>query len=188
MFSKILIKLIDQTILPAVLVLASRVVSLIVISRLNGIPFELTKIGFVFNNTKDYIALNSYSMLTMFIILALGMGYVLIKSYLFHNTHIKPWISAKLFSLKLPYFIQDSFELYTQGAIWLSYSFIITTMGAFMLYVGVIYPWVFYIGFFSFVISTILLIMDIEHEIKIKKSNEVILDTEVEYILKETYE
>ncbi|MDO8260533.1 MAG: hypothetical protein Q7T50_03505, partial [Candidatus Magasanikbacteria bacterium] len=108
MFSKILIKLIDQSIVPAVLLIATRVISIILITNYFGIKFDLGVGGFAYNTTKDYVLVNSFSTFTMIATLAVGLSYILLKSLIFHETHISPQLSANLMSLKLSSFIQSS--------------------------------------------------------------------------------
>lgn len=169
MFSRILVKLIDQAIVPAILLIATRVVSIVLISQHYGYEFGISWSGFSFNNTEEYVKVNSYSMLSMIIVLTLFLVYVLVKSYIFHDSHIKPGLTAKLFALNAQYFIQDSFEIYTQGAIWVSYLYLLTIVSGAMAFFSILYIWVFYVSIALTLISTILFIFDIEDEMAIFK-------------------
>src|SRR5690606_16638038 len=115
------IKLVDQAILPAILLLAVRVSSVVVAARVLNIGFTVNEAGFIFENSMDYILVNSYSILSMSLVLTVGVLYVLLKSYVFHDSHIQPFLTARLFSLRLTSLIQTSFDIYSQGTIWLSY-------------------------------------------------------------------
>jgi membrane protein implicated in regulation of membrane protease activity len=77
--------------------------------------------------------------------------------------------------------IQASFDVYSQGVIWLSYSFLLTLASGVMLYSGLVFPWVFYTALILSVISTYLLIIDIEREFK--PSKETVLDQVEEVVL-----
>jgi hypothetical protein len=178
MFSKILVKLIDESIVPAILLLVTRLVSVVMIARTNGIPFEIGVNGFVFKNPSDYILVNSYSTFYMVVVVTVGLFYVLTKSLLFHDSHIKPGISAKLHDYKLKHMIQNSYDLYTQGSIWLSYCYLLMFVAGVMVLFKFIFPWVFYVSLVLCVISTILLIIDIEEELHILKKNAPEYDTE----------
>ena len=105
MFSKILVRLIDQAIVPAILLLTVRIVSVIFISNYYDIEFTLSMSGFSFNNSDNYLLVNSYSTFSMVVTLTVGLFYILMKSYIFHESHIKPHITAKMFSLRLSSFI-----------------------------------------------------------------------------------
>jgi hypothetical protein len=104
--------------------------------------------------------------------LTIGLAYILLKSFAFHETHITPGLSAKLFSLKMPSLIQSSYELYSQGVIWLSYLFLITIVAGIMSFFGLLYAYVFYTGLALVVFSTVLFIFDVETELGIKKNGE----------------
>lgn len=169
MFSKILIKLIDEAIVPAVTLITVRLASVILISRYLGIPFSLTNNGLAFNTASEYVKINSYSMAAMIISLVVGLAYTLTKSFFFHSSHITPKLTAQIFSLKLSFFIQNSFELYSQGAIWISYLFLLLLAAGTMVIFGLIYPWVAYLGLGTGILAAILFILDIEREINIQK-------------------
>jgi hypothetical protein len=165
MFSKILIKLVDEAVLPAILLIVARVVSVILVSRYFKVDFTIGGSGFVFPNANDYVLVNSYSTLSMIVVLAVGLLYILLKSLVFHDTHITPATSAKLFTLRLSSFIQASFDVYSQGAIWLSYMFLIMIVSGIMVLSGLLYSWVFVVALILSGVSTYLFVVDIEHEL-----------------------
>ena len=165
MFSKILLKLIDQAIVPAMLLIGIRLVSVVFFSRYLGIPFTFGPTGFSFSNPTDFVAINSYSLFAMIFVLIVGLLYILIKAYSFHDSHIKPSTTAKLFVWKIPFFIQSSFELYSQGAVWLSYAFLLMFTAAIMGVFRIIFPWVFVASLILCLIATVLFVLDVEREI-----------------------
>ena len=171
MFSKILVKLIDQAVIPAILLIAVRIISVIVVAKYFSLDFAISGGGFVLNKTQDYVLLNSYSTLIMLMTLAVGILFILIKSYVFHDSHISPQLTAKVFSLKLSTFIQDSFDLYSQGSIWLSYLYLLMFVTALMAVFGLIQIWVFFVALILTVLSTIFLIFDIENELDLEANN-----------------
>jgi hypothetical protein len=182
MFSRILLKLVDQAILPAVLLLATRIVSVLLISQKLEMFFDINHTGIVFGKLADYLVVNSYSMLFMTGALVLGLTYIILKSYLFHDSHISPSLSAKVFSLNIPSFIQTSFDLYSQGTIWISYLFLMLIITGIMSLFGMVYPWVFHLSFVFTVVITVLLVLDVEHELRISKEKGPGLDKDVFYV------
>ena len=182
MLSKILAKLIDKAIVPAILLLASRVVSIIIASKYFGIDFKITDKGFIFQNSYDYIKVNSYSALFMTIMLVIGLAYVLVKSIFFHDSHIKPTMTTRLFSLKAESLIQNSYEIYTQGAVWLSYSFMLLAVSGIMAMSNLMYKWVFYVVTGVTLLTTLLFVFDAEEEIKISKDKDVDYDTDKSFV------
>lgn len=183
MFSRILVKLIDESIVPAVMLLAARIVSVVLVSDYFDINYTIGGNGFTFSNTNDYVLINTYSIFFMVLTLNLGLLYNLIKAYAFHDSHIKPATTAKLFSLKLSAFIQSSFDLYSQASVWISYSYLLLLVTGFMALFGLLYPWVFFVNLALTLISSILLITDVEHEIVIsKKRGRPEVDDDTDYL------
>ena len=167
MFSKILIRLIDQSITPAILLIASRIVSIILISKYRGIPFNFDFTGFTFGSVADYIYLNSYSTLAMICALVIGLSYILVKAYVFHDTHITPRATTNVFAFRMANLIQSSYDLYTQGSIWISFLFFMCLTSGFMAFLGLMYFGIFYVSLGILLIMLVLFILDIENEIKV---------------------
>lgn len=165
MVSRTLVRLIDQAIVPAILLLCTRLASVILISYFIGAKFVFTTNGFLFNDTSNYILVNSYSTLAMVVILTAGLAYILLKALLFHDTHISPKLTTKLFRHKMATLIQSSFELYSQGVIWLIYLYLISIVAVILSIFGVIYSWVALASLVLCGLATLLLIMDIENEL-----------------------
>jgi hypothetical protein len=78
-----------------------------------------------------------------------------------------------LFRLRLSSFIQTSFDVYSQGAIWLSYSYLLLLVSGVMFYFGIVYGWVFYVSIVLTIITTYLLIVDVEKELKPRDSGTI---------------
>lgn len=182
MLSKLLIKLIDKAIVPALLLLTSRVVSIILVAKYLGINFTIGRAGFVFQSSYDYVKVNSFSTLIMTAMLVVGLGYVVIKSLFFHESHIKPSITARLFSIKAESLIQNSYEIYSQGAMWLTYSYLLLIVSTIMSTSGLLYYWVFYIILGVTLLTTFIFIYDLEEEVKIKKGIKEDYDSDKKYL------
>lgn len=183
MFSKILVKLIDEAIVPAISLLSVRVLSVVALGRYLDIPFAFSSTGFVYQNAEDFVLVNSYSLLSMIIVVTLGLVYILTKAYLFHDSHVKPGATAKLFSLRLTSFIQSSFDLYSQGAIWMSYSYLLMFVAGIMGVFGLVYMWVFFVSIFLSIMATILFVIDVEKELYPEETDKSKADTDDEYVL-----
>lgn len=183
MFSKILIKLIDEAIVPAITLLSVRILSVVAIGKYLGVPFTFGSQGFVFQSAEDFVVVNSYSLVSMVLVVAFGIIYILVKAYLFHDSHVKPGATAKLFSLKLTSFIQSSFDLYSQGAIWMSYSYLLMFVAGIMGVFGLVYMWVFFVSVILSIIATILFIIDVEKELYPEESDLSKNDTDEDYVL-----
>jgi hypothetical protein len=180
MFSKILIKLIDQSITPAILLISTRVISIILISQSNGIGFGFDAYGFSFYNLSDYIKINSYSSFSMIAVLTVGLIYILVKAYVFHDSHITPKSTANVYAFRLHGLIQSSYDLYTQGSIWISYLFFMALSVCLMAFFGIIYSWVALISIALCALMAVLLILDVENELKVTKNSFSVEDDQEE--------
>ena len=165
MFSKILIKLIDEAIVPALYLVTVRIVSLVFISRSLDIQINLGPSGFMYASQGDYMQVNSYSLLFMVLALCLGLLHVIVKSLVFHDTHISPSMAAKLHSLKAQHLIQDTFHLYSQGIVWLAYLYFLTVGAGFMSLFGLLHAWTTYVSLGLAVLFTYIFIYDAEKEL-----------------------
>ncbi len=172
MVSRTLLKLIDQAILPAVVLLSTRILSILAISRYYGVNITIDSEGFTFPSKESYILVNSYSTMAMIGVLAIGILYILYKAYVFHDTHITPFLTAKLFSLRLSSLIQNSYELYSQAIVWLAYLYLTASVTGVLAFFGFVYKWSFYTALVMSIISTVVLVVDIENEMDLKRSKD----------------
>lgn len=172
MFSRILVKLIDEAILPAVLLVAARILGVLFVVGYYEIPFNSGNSFFTlyFSNSSDFLIVNSYSILFMYLVIFLGGLFFLIKSTYLHDSHVRPSFAAKLFSMKLGNFIQTSFDIYSQGTIWLSYSYLMTLMLGVEAYYKMVFPWVFVASFALSVLLTLVFVFDVEKELILSKN------------------
>lgn len=178
MLSKTLLRLIDQATLPAIILLCVRITSILLISYILNIDLTINRSGFVFQNIADYKVANTYSILAMVILLSTGLAYTLIKAFCFHSTHVTPYLTARLFSLRLATFIQSSFDIYSQGFIWLMYSYLLMFLTCIFALFGHVATWVFFVSLLTTIISTVLLIIDIENEMEIKINSDMYIEDE----------
>lgn len=172
MLSKTLTKLVDEAILPAVILVAAKVLGVILVNSVLNLRWSLKGLSLVYYSNADYLAASSYSTLIMFGAILLFTLWVLLKSHLWHDSHVSPSTSAKLVDHNLISLIQSSFELYTQATVWLSYSLLTTLILGVMAASGLIFAWVFYVALVTSVLTSVLLILDVEREVVIKKESE----------------
>lgn len=128
MVAKSLIKLIDEAIVPAVILIVVKMLAVLVTSYLMHFEFTVTSFQIFhilpsvsFKNSMDYITAEEYSNLAMFTTASLGTLMVLIKAHFLHNTHIQPKLQAKLIRLNLENLIAPSYHIYHQAVIWLMF-------------------------------------------------------------------
>lgn len=169
MFAKTLIKLIDFAIFPAFLIIAAKIISAVFLVNYFGITFSVNGMRIVLENTVEFIAVNSYSSLVMFFTIIAGLIWVTVKAHMFHDTHVSPAFSAKLFSMNMEDLIHTTETIYAQAFIWLSYAWISTIIFAIHSYYNLSYAWIFWLALAVTVFATGALALDIERELATDK-------------------
>lgn len=149
---------------PATLILLTKVSSLLVISYLFQIDYNISSNGILYQNVEDFIYLNNLSNLISFIVVFSFSLWYLIKAYFLHESHISPKFSIWLAIQDLSHLVSGSMGIYLRL---LAYGFFI------WIYVFIILLWaitglgsfyVFYIVAGLAVIYTILATLDIERD------------------------
>lgn len=165
MVSKTLIKLIDYAIFPAVLLVAAKVIGIVFLLNYFQLEYSVDQFRIVLENTPDFIAINTYSSLFVFGAVLSGLIWVTVKAHLFHDTHINPVLSSKLFSMRLEEVIHNNEVIYAQSFIWLSFAWLSTIMFGVHYVFGLSEGWLFYLSLGLSTIATALLAIDIEREV-----------------------
>lgn len=126
MAAKSLIKLIDEAIVPAALLIVVKMLTVLVVAYLMHYEFTVSSFQIFhllpsvsFKNSIDFIAAENYSNLAMFLTASAGTLMVLIKAHFFHSSHIEPKLQAKLIRFNLDSLISPSYHVYHQAVIWL---------------------------------------------------------------------
>jgi hypothetical protein len=165
MVSKTLIKLIDYSIFPAVLLVGAKIISVVFLLKYFELDYTINSYQIILTNTSDFIAINTYSSLFVFIAVLAGLIWVTIKAHLFHDTHINPVLSSRLFNMRMEEIIHDNEVIFSQSFIWLAFSWLSTIMFGVHYLFSLSEGWLFYLALGVSVVCTALLAMDIEREI-----------------------
>lgn len=165
MYSKVLLKLIQESIFPVFGILVIYILTSIFSLRSVGYNVNLYNLqNFTIPKT-DYILINSQNLLNIMIFVFFGFLYSVSKSLFFHKTHISPKISLSVFNLRMGFLIQDSFHLFSQTFVWLLFNFSILFVITILFILGLTGLYLFLISFFLTIIGTYLFILDIEYEV-----------------------
>lgn len=127
-----LLKLIDVSILPAVLMVSSKMLGLLLALRILGITFSTDIQGFIpkllpaYSSEDSALLSQSLSVLFSGIALGLGCGLLLIQAHFFHETHISPKHSAQLVRKGLAKVVTSSFDVFHRIFIWLALMWLVT--------------------------------------------------------------
>ena len=166
MVSKTLIKLIDYSIFPAVLLVASKIIGVVFLLSYFNIDYSVDSYQIVLSNIPNFVAINTYSSLFVYLSVVAGLAWVTIKAHLFHDTHISPVLSSRLFSMNMEEVIHNSEVVYAQSFVWLSFAWLTTIMFAVHYFFGLSEAWLFYLAAGLSTLATALLAIDIEREIR----------------------
>jgi hypothetical protein len=166
MFSKTLINLIDYAIFPAFLIVTAKILGVVFLSRYFDAQYYVDGVKLVFTNSESFISINSYSSLFMFAAVLGGLIWVVIKAHVFHDTHVTPVLSTHIANLELDELVHSTKTIYSQSFIWLSYAWLTTILFGVQSFFGLSYWWIFFVSFGASIVSTALIVVDIERELK----------------------
>lgn len=177
MVSKSIVKLIDEAILPALLLAVAKISGIFFTAALFSLDYEVKTQGVLnilptvyFKNLDHYIISESYSNLAMFSAAALGTILIVVRSHLFHESHIHPSLQTRLAKLNLESLISPSYHLYHQGFIWLIFLWLTVGFLAVSSLIGITYVWLTVISLFVAINLSWIFALDVEKEIEINKT------------------
>lgn len=164
MYSKILFKLIQESIIPAFGLLVIKILGTVYYGRSLGYQVDLYNVFDLQVSKVDYQIINTNLLLSFIIFTFFGLSYCLVKSLFFHNSHISPRTSLNVFNFRVGYIIQDTFHLISQTLIWLMFNFSILFLIIFFSLLGLVSGYVVVISLVLSLVSLYFFILDIEYE------------------------
>jgi len=166
MFSKILLKLIEESITPAFAFLFIKILVTVYLGNSLGYNVGIYNV-FSLEVTKEaYSIINSYILVIFGLFCFLGMMYSVVKSLFFHKSHIHPGMTLNLYNFRATFLIQDSFHLYSQSLIWLIYLYIALFLTMILYFLGLTNGYVLLLISVLTPISTYFFVLDLENEIE----------------------
>lgn len=166
--SKLLLKLIDEALLPAILVLLVKVGAAAFFVFFGQIDLSLSWQGFFpifgFASSTDLLRVHVFSDLVLVSFLGLILFFLLLRIHFFHHQHISPSLTIKILNFNLGVLITNSFQGFTRAFVWISFLWLATFLVLLNVWVGVESLGAL---FFSLVISltlTFLFFLDAERE------------------------
>lgn len=180
MVSRTLVKLIDEAIVPALVLVATKIFGVLFISQIKNLVYDITfrtrllpLPTLSFYSYQDYVTANSYSNLIMLVAVSLGLLRILLKTNILHNTHVSPKVAARLARLNLSRLISTTLECYHQALVWFGFAWFVVILTAFYAYLGLVYKSFAFAGFLVILNLTWFFIFDIEREIVIWQQSQV---------------
>src|SRR3990167_3092 len=177
MVAKSLVKLIDEAIVPALLLILVKGMGLFLTVFFLKLPFDLEfrsifgiLPSFRFATLQGYIAAENYSNLAMFVAVAAGAIIVILKAHFLHESHIHPKLHARLIALNLERLVQSSYHLYHQAAIWLIFLWLTFGFLTLSSIAKITYPQITIAAFLISANLSWVFALDIEKEIELSRS------------------
>lgn len=170
--SNTLVKIIDNSIFPAALMVFAKFIGVIAVITLFNLPFTVTEYLDGLINPALYLSetnvqlITSYSDLFMYGALAIVMSFNIIRAIFFHSTHIAPKFLIKLASNNLLGIIKSSYEIYTSSSVWLFFLWVNNILIVMNFLTGAVYLWVALAVTISSIVLTALLLNDVYREIE----------------------
>lgn len=169
MASRVLLRLIDEAIIPAIVIFVAKLFAVVFLIQWLGARWEFNTLsifpGISFEDTATLNFVNSYSNLFMYIVVVSGFAWVLTKAHHFHDTHISPSFVLQLLSWNLTGIISSTHELFHEGIVWFSYLWLATFLIGFHVLIGSTFLWIFIIALVVSIIMTWFLVSDVEREV-----------------------
>jgi hypothetical protein len=137
-----LLKLIDEAVLPVVVIFGSKLLGLFFANNafnlggvFNSYDFSLTTPFFFYPSPTAARIASDFSTLVVYLVIALGFGWVVFRAHHFHLSHLHPTVAKRVFLHEKDFLLVNSYEIYHQAAIWLSLSslFLINTFQEYLL-------------------------------------------------------
>jgi len=164
MYSRILTKLISESITPFFGFLFLKIVITILTAKSLGLDINLYNMFSISVSKENYLVINSNVLFGFIIFSFLGLTYSLIKSIYFHDSHINPRLSLSVFNLRVGFLIQDSFHLFSQNLIWLFFNYVSLFISIFLYSLGLLQLFLLIVSVIFCLIGTYFFILDIEYE------------------------
>lgn len=170
--SKSLIKIVDNSLLPAAVMILGKFLGVVLTLRVLNIPSLSNEYGNTLSSfttvlrSEDIPTVTSYSDMVMFTFLAIFFTLTIIRAVYLHSSHIKPTLVVKLADKNLLNLIQSSYEIYHSAAVWLFFSWVATIIVLGNVVTGVTFSWVGIFCIVSSIILTAILFQDVYREIE----------------------
>lgn len=168
--------LIDEAIIPAVLIVSAKIVGVFSVNFFLGNSWALESGAFLkilpavsYFSFEEFFIANSLSNAIMFIVISLGTSLVIVRAHFFHQSHISPRVHARLLRYNLSGLLVDTFKIYHQASIWLTFLWLSCALLIFQTILGISSPILTIVAFLITVNFSWFLASDIQREVEINK-------------------
>ncbi len=175
--SRSLLKIIDEAIIPGLLILAAKVIGLVAANYWYNLSWDGTTSVFPllqYRSEQAFFIANTVSNLFVLAVILVGFLVMLIKAHTLHGSHISPKLSTKLVQKQLTGLVVSSWELYHQAVVWLAFMWLTLILFCIHALLGVTPWWLPLSGTLVALLFTWLLIIDVEKEINLRRDLEAV--------------
>lgn len=170
--SKLLKKILSASILPAALMIVSKVVGMILVNWIFDLGWSiqsdtgsLFSVQIVYPSPDSALKCNSLSNLFMFVMLFGGTAVTIFQGYFLHTSHQNPKVLIKLVQFDFLIWLSDSPSIFPHMATWTTFLWISTIIIVAQTLQSNSYPWISLFSIVTSIILTWLAIRDFEREI-----------------------
>jgi hypothetical protein len=171
--SRSLLKLIDEAIVPGLLVFAAKLLGLIVVNAWLNLSWDPSGGSllplFSYRSPEAFALANGWSNILVLVVILTGLLLVLIRAHVFHNSHISPKVAVSLVRRQLTSLAATSWEVYHQAVVWLCYLWLALILFSLQAVYGVSPWWLDICGTIAALLLSWLLIVDVERELEIER-------------------
>ncbi|MCA9383040.1 hypothetical protein KC909_01620 [Candidatus Dojkabacteria bacterium] len=173
--SNSLVKLIDNSLLPAILIIFGKFLGIYLANFIFGAEIGITSNStgvFSFQTVttqEDLVLVSTFSDLFMFSLVALGFIINLVNAVFFHNSHINVNLVAKLAHLNLLSIVKSSYELYHSGVTWFIFTWVASFLVLFNVALGKTTGWTGIVVVLFSIALSVALFRDLLKEIELSK-------------------
>lgn len=171
--SKFLIKLVDEAVFPAAMIIAAKAIGVAIVNLSLGLSWSIDTVfnsflspHLIYGSYEEAIAVASYSNLIMYIAVFIGMGVIVAKAFYLHDSHVSPQMVLKLAKMDLLSMLGSSFQIYHQALIWFGFQLLTTIFIVVNYMQGMTYGWITVAVVAVTLVTFWMLVKDIDLELE----------------------
>ncbi|MEI7603776.1 MAG: hypothetical protein WCJ19_02035 [bacterium] len=173
--SKTLIKLVDLAVVPAAVLVFTKIISILLLNAVLGLSWDVKTFSDAFFGVKlSYSSVDeltlviSYSNLFMLFAAITGAVLTLLKLFYLHPTHIKPSVVLKLAKSDKLHYIQSTFHLYHEAIVWCVFLIVADVIILINYVQNLTYNWILGFSMICTLFLVFILVRTIDRDLSIK--------------------
>lgn len=167
--NKLFAKFVWYSLVPSLVLFSTKIVSMLILASAYSVGYQKTPQGIYFSNFENFIFINNVSNIITFFVMFSFCVVLLIKAYFFHTSHVTPKFSAWLNIQNLEHLMVGSIDLYLKSISWVFFLWLTVILMFGHAVIGIATFNYFFIAFFFAILTTVFLVVDLEHDHSIIK-------------------